>query len=284
MGLGLVLGSVACGGSGGTPNNPPLKPLEWWTGLRHGTYWGIWGAQISSEGPPTNACDGPQTPTPQDTPTWWSSVNPNITGGSDAVGYTFWSDTRPGCSRALQRIFRSVMVADLSSLYAKDLPDSKVRDRIASATLEFYVIPQPATNPENWPCFPYMGAAGGVSMLRPGATVAAGLNRVGGTGAGPGGHDETIQGFPASGTPLVDLSPMVGPGTRGRATATDPGPGVHLVTVDVKDLVMGALFNNRQEIGFTVASIGERDITPPTDVQFDCRGWLQPLQLSVKYW
>jgi hypothetical protein len=257
----------------------PPKAIDWWTGAVHGSLYARWALQNSTEGPPTAACDAPATPVNEEPADWWNGVDPNIRGGSDVVGYAVWSNEAPGCSRAMQTAYRSVMMFDLTTLYQAAANNTDLAGLIASAELEFNVIEQPATNPLNWPCAPYMGAVGQLSTLRPGATVTAGLTRVGNL---PGMVGAAA--FPQPGTPLSDLWNITGPGTRGRVTTTDTGPITHFFRVDVKDVLLGAINNNRQELGFTIQSVGETPISLTSDVQFVCRTWVQPLRLHVTHY
>lgn len=274
---GVCLAISGCGGG-----SPPT-PVEWWTGAVHGTLYGRFALQNATEGPPTAACDGPRTPPLDEPADWWAALGTNITGGSDAVGYTVWSNEKPGCSRAMQTVYRSVMMTDISSLYSVAATSTDLAGLINTAHFEFNVIEQPATNPLGWTCNSYTGGIGQLSTLRPGATVAAGLTNVGQV---PGNNvrDNVINAFPQPGTPLSDLNNITGPGTRGRVTATDTGPSVHSFSVDVKDVLLGAINNNRQSLGFTIQSVGEMEIPLTSDVQFDCRTFVQPVRLRVSHW
>jgi hypothetical protein len=270
--IGLLVWLVACGS----------QPIEWWTGAVHGTLYGAFGVTNSSEGPPTSACNGTPTPAQEDPAAWWASLGTNITGGADAVGTTMWSNELAGCSRALQRIFHSVFVYDLTNLYTKASSPSALAGLIASADIMFNVaLSEPAINPLGWPCNGYIGGLGQISTLRPGFTVTAGLTNVGNLA---GAVDPTNPTFPQTGTGLVDLNNISGPGTRGRSVTSDSGPNMRIVTVDVKDVLLGAINTNQQSLAFTIASVNDIAITPSSDVQFRCRTFVQPQRLSVKHY
>lgn len=278
----LALGLLSIVGSGGGPGVQPT-PIDWWTGAVHGTLYGRFALQNSTEGPPTAACNGSLVPPREEPADWWAGLGSNITGGADAVGYTVWSNERPGCSRAMQTIYRSVMMFDISGLYQAAPTNTQLAGLLASAEIEFNVVEQPSINPLGWSCYPYTGGVGQLSTLRPGATVTPGLTNVGGQ-PGSIGHDGVIAAFPQPGTPLGDLWNITGPGTRGRVTATDTGPGIHAFRVDVKDVLQGAINNNRQQLGFMVQSVGETEIPLTSDVQFACRTFVQPHRLHVTHW
>lgn len=259
------------------------QPVEWWTGAVHGTLYGGFGLENSTEGSPTSACDPPPTPPQEDPVAWWASLGTNITGGTDAVGTTVWSNTLPNCSRALQRVFHSVFQYDLSSLYAKANSPSALAGLIASADIMVNVaVTEPTINPASWPCSTYLGGLGQLSTLRPGFTVTAGLTNVGNLA---GAISPANPGFPQTGTLLApDLFNITGPGTRGRVVAADTGPGIHVLTVDVKDVLLGAINTNQQSLAFTITSIADNAISLNSDVQFRCRTFVQPQRLSVKHY
>lgn len=273
----LCLALSACNGS------PPPTPIEWWTGAVHGTLFGRFAIQNSTEGPPTSACDPTPTPVNEAPEDWWASLGQNITSGSDVVGYTVWSNESPGCSRAMQTVYRSVMEVDISGLYAAAPTTTELSNNIATAELVFNVIEQPAINPANWPCNSYTGSLEQLSTLRPGATVTSGLTRIGGL-AGSTAPADVIAAFPQPALALADLSRSTGPGTVGRVTASTSGPGIHVFRVDIKDVLRDAISVNRQSLGFMIQSYGETAIGLTSDVQFACRTFVQPLQLSVKHW
>jgi hypothetical protein len=286
----LVLALAACnGGQGGG-----ITLSQWWNGVSHGTVWGDWALQNSSEGPPTSACNGALQPPRVEPAAWWASVNPNITGGSDSVAYTVWSNTRPGCSRALQTVYRSEMVVDLSSFYAHAAESTTpLGARINQAFLTFNVIPvAPPSNPLGWACDPYLGAVGVVSVLKRNAVITQGPSQLPlGSGliqaspSGPFDAATVMTAFPAAGDTAADLSVITGPGSydSGKLVITDTGPGIHAVKIDVSKWVIGAVNLNMQSIGFTVAGLREGEILLSQDVQFECRTWVQPTQLNVLF-
>ncbi len=59
----LALGLLSIVGSGGGPGVQPT-PIDWWTGAVHGTLYGRFALQNSTEGPPTAACNGSLVPPP----------------------------------------------------------------------------------------------------------------------------------------------------------------------------------------------------------------------------
>jgi hypothetical protein len=281
----LCLALSACNGS------PPPTPIEWWNGVNHATLFGRFAIQNSTEGPPTAACDGQPTPVNESPEDWWVSLGPNVTGGVlftdpqaiDVVGYTVWSNEAPGCSRAMQTVYRSVMEVDISGLYAAAPTPADLSNNIATAELMFNVIERPAINPANWPCNSYTGSLETLSTLRPGATVTQGFTRVGGL-AGTTAPADLIAAFPQRALVLADLSRSTGPGTVGRVTASTTGPGSHVFRVDIKDVLRDAISVNRQSLGFMIESFGETAIGLTSDVQFACRTFIQPVQLNVKHW
>ncbi len=275
--IGLFLLLSACGGSA------PPTPIDWWTGAGHGSLYGRFALQNSTEGAPTAACNGTATPVNEDPTAWWAGLGANITGGSDVVGYAVWSNEKPGCSRAMGTIYRSVMMFDLATLLQAAPTPAQLAGLILTAELEFSVIEQPSINPLNWTCNSYTGGVGNLSTLRPGATVTAGLNLVGGL-PGSGGHAGVMAAFPQPGTPLGDLFNITGPGVRGRVTTSDTGPGIHAFRVDVKDVLLGAINNSLAQLGFMVQSVGETEIPLTTDVQFVCRTFVQPHRLHVTHY
>ena len=296
-----VVGVLAAGfyslvASGGGGVGTPTQSQMWWTGFNHSTVWGGFAVTNTSAPAPATGCTSNTPPRP-DPPIWWAAQNPNVTGGSDAVGTTLWSSTDLTCPRAMEFVWRSVLVADLSGFYAK-FPGgtAQMGNRISKATLDFNVIPMTAVNPLGFPCDPFMGSAGLVNVLPRNAVITQGptmtmavdtqlrgLNQASPAGAVTGPN--TIAAFPAVGDVVANLGQISGQGTfaNGSVVVMDTGPNVHNVKIDVKNWVRGAANLSLSTIAFSVAGINERAIPVTTPVQFDCRSWLQPIQLSVDF-
>lgn len=285
---------VACGGGGGGGNagSGGITLSDWWTGMTHSTVWGSFAVPFPGATP---SCD--INVAPPFSPTGWWAVNPTITPSSDTVGFTVWPDTT--CSRAQQTLYRAAMMVDISGFYpVLKIPAGSTTPqggRINKATLQFNVVVASGTNtnPFGFACSPYMGAVGKVSVLMRNAVVqqdqtqiAVGSTRLiqASPAAGPFDLTHVLSAFPAAGDLIADLTLVGGPGIVGAATITDPGPGMHAVTLDVTRWMVGAVNLNMQQIGFTVASIGEgAAITLPSPSPFACRGWVQPTIFDVKF-
>lgn len=299
----LVAGVVAVGlysllASNGT--NPPVTPQTWWTGFSHSTVWGAFAVPNTSAPAPSTACTS-NTPPRVEPADWWAAQAANITDHADVVGTTLWSSTDLSCPRAMQTVYRSVLVADLSNFYTR-FPSgtTQVGNRISNATLQFNAIGSgfgvPVVNPLGFPCDPFVGGVGKVSVLQRNAVVTqgtstiavdpslrAGLIQASPTGpfTGPG----VLGAFPAPGDLAADLTLIGGAGTfaNGSLVIADTGPGIHNVKIDVTKWVRGAANLNMPFIGFTIASINEPTITVTTPVQFDCRNWIEPIDLNVTF-
>ena len=304
--ISFVLGVVAVGiysllASGGGGTNPPRT---WFTGLHHSTVWGAFAVPNTTAPAPVNNCQSNTPPRiePQD---WWNAQLPTITDHTDAVGTTIWSSTDLTCPRALQTLYRSVLVADLSNFYTQ-LPagTTQVGNRISKATLEFNVIPMTPTNPLNFPCDPAMGSAGMVNVLQRNAVVTQGSTNVPvGTGLqagliqaspspGPFDGPHVIASFPVVGDMAANLGLVTGPGTFANgslvivqtgAPFVPTGANIYDVKIDVLKWVRGAANLNMPSIGFSVAGINEATITVSSVVQFACRTWVEPIQLNVEF-
>ena len=197
----------------------------------------------------------------------------------------------------METLYRSVLVADLSSFYTRfPTGTTQVGNRLTKATLDFNVVAMTPANPLNFPCDPFIGGAGLVNILQrnpfvtQGATqipidtgIHAGLIQASPTGPfnGPG----IISAFPVVGDMAANLGAVTAVGTfaNGSLVIMDTGPGIHNVKIDVLKWVRGAANLNMQTIGFSVAGINEATITVTTPVQFDCRSWVQPIQLNVEF-
>src|SRR5262245_22616817 len=91
-----------------------FEPAKWWTGLSHSSVWVSFAPPAPGAAPPN--CKITDPPKEFNPPKWWFTFDPNITGSSDAVGFTVWSDTN--CVRVIQDVFRSEMLADLTPFYS----------------------------------------------------------------------------------------------------------------------------------------------------------------------
>jgi hypothetical protein len=285
---------VASGGTGG--GGGTTQPQMWWTGFNHATVWAGFAVTNTSAPPPRTGCTSNTPPRP-DPPIWWGTQNPNTTGGADAVGTTLWSSTDLTCPRAMEFVWRSVMVADLSDFYTK-FPSgtADMGNRISKATLDFNVIPMMPVNPLSFPCDPFMGSAGLVNVLPRNAVIVQGSTQTlpvdtqlrGLIQASPAGAvtgPNTLTAFPTQGDMVANLGLIAAQGTfaNGTVVVMDTGPGIHNVKVDVKNWVRGAANLSLGTIAFSVAGINEAPIAVNTPVQFDCRSWVQPIQLSVEF-
>ena len=276
-------------------NSTPITPQTWFTGLSHSTVWGSFAVLNTGATQPTSTCQA-NTPPKVDPPLWWSTQPPAITNISDAIGTTIWSSTDLSCPRAMQTLYRSEMIADLTNLYSKLQGTTQPGGLISKAVLEFNVVNMTPTNPLNFPCDPYIGAAGMVNVLRRNPVVTQGASQlpigtslhaglIQATSSGLLDGPNTIAAFPAAGDMAANLGLVTGPGTfaNGTLIITDTGPGIHNVKIDVSRWVIGAVNLNMQSIGFSVAGINEATINPTTAVQFDCRSWVEPIQLNVQH-
>src|SRR5262245_15457483 len=134
----LVAGVFAAGL--GTLLACTTTPQQWWTGLAHGTVWGAFAVPNTSAPLPSTNCSS-TTPPRVEPAAFWAAQPANITDHSDAVGTTLWSSTDLSCPRAMQTVYRSVLVADLSTFYSK-FPGGtpQIGNRISKATLQFNAI------------------------------------------------------------------------------------------------------------------------------------------------
>jgi len=300
----LLVGSVVAAGlysllaSNGT--NPTTTPQTWFTGFSHSTVWGAFAVPNTSAPPPQTGCTS-NTPPRVEPADFWAAQATNITDHSDVVGTTLWSSTDLSCPRALETNYRSVLVADLSNFYTKfPTGTTGVGNRISNATLQFNVIGSgfgiPVLNPLGFPCDPFIGGVGKVSVLQRNAvvtqnpttvpvdtTLRAGLIQA--TPAGPLTGPGVMGAFPAPGDVAADLTLIGAAGTfaNGSLVIVDTGPGIHNVKIDVTKWVRGAANLSMPFIGFTIASINETTITVTTPVQFDCRNWIEPIDLNVTF-
>lgn len=295
----LVGGVLAAGlysliGSGG--NSPPT-PQTWWTGFSHSTVWAAFAVTNNSAPLPTTNCT-PMGPPRIDPPAFWAAQAANIIDHADAVGTTLWSSTDLTCPRAMQHVYRSAMVADLSAFYGK-FPSgaTQVGNNISKATLQFNTIVMTSnTNPLNFPCAPFLGGVGKVNVLKRNAIVTQGTTtipvdtslRAGLIQASPNGPvtgANTMTAFPTVGDEVADLTLITAAGTFGNGSVVivDTGPGIHNVKIDVTNWVRGATNLNLPIIGFSIASINESEITVTTPVQFACRNWIEPIDLNVVF-
>src|ERR1700694_2560305 len=135
----LVTGVLAAGFYSLLASNT-ITPQQWWTGFSHSTVWGGFAVPNTSAPPPATNCFA-NTPPRVDPPAFWAAQPANITDHADAVGTTVWSSTDLSCPRAMEQVYRSVLVADLSSFYTK-FPSgtAQVGNRISKATLQFNAI------------------------------------------------------------------------------------------------------------------------------------------------
>jgi len=301
----FVAGVVAAGvysllASNGT--NPPAAPQTWFTGFSHSTVWGAFAVTNTSAPLPSTTCTS-NTPPRVEPADFWAAQAANITDHSDVVGTTLWSSTDLSCPRALETNYRSVLVADLSNFYTR-FPSGTtgVGNRISNATLQFNVIGSgfgvPVLNPLGFPCDPFIGGVGKVSVLQRNAVVTTGPNtapvpvdttlRAGLIQASPNGPVTGVGvmgAFPAPGDLAADLTLIGAAGTfaNGSLVIADTGPGIHNVKINVTNWVRGATNLSLPLIGFTIASINETPITVTTPVQFDCRNWIEPIDLNVTF-
>ena len=276
-------------------NNP--TPQSWFTGLSHETVWGAWAVTITGTTPPQNNCQS-NTPPEVDPPTFWATQPTAATNISDLVGTTLWSSTDASCPRAMQFSSRSLMIADLSSFYAKFPTGTQgIGNRVSSATLDFRIANTlPPTNPAMFPCSSYIAGVGKIFVLKANPVIMQGANQIpvdttihaGLVQAQPAGQltgPDVIAAFPAAGDEAGDLTLIGGAGSYSNAAVvvSDTGPNLHEVKVDVMKWVRGAANLNMPTIGFTVASINETPINPATPVQFACQAFLEPVTLTVQF-
>jgi len=290
-GLYSLLASNTTGGS-------PTTPQQWWTGFSHSTVWGAFAVPNTSAPPPAQNCSS-NTPPRVDPPAFWAAQAPNITDHSDAVGTTLWSSTDLTCPRAMEQVYRSVLVADLSDFYTK-FPSgtSQVGNRISKATLQFNTIVMTSnSNPLGFPCDPFIGAVGKVNVLQRNDVIQTGANstpvdttlRAGlvqaSPSAGPFDGPTTLTAFPTRGDEAADLTLIGAAGNfaNGSLVIADTGPGIHNVKIDVTKWVRGATNLNLPLLGFSIAGINEATITVTTPVQFACRNWIEPIELRVEF-
>ena len=302
----LVAGVVAAGvysllASNGT-NPTGGTPQTWFTGFSHSTVWGAFAVTNTSAPPPMSGCTS-NTPPRVEPADFWAAQAANITDHSDLVGTTLWSSTDLSCPRALETVYRSVLVADLSNFYTKfQSGTTGVGNRITNATLQFNVIGSghgvPVVNPGGFPCATFIGGVGKVSVLQRNAVVTTGVNsspvpvdttlRAGLIQASPNGPltgAGVLGAFPAPGDLAADLTLINAAGTfaNGSLVIADTGPDIHNVKIDVTRWVRGAANLNMPFIGFTIAGINEVPISLTTPVQFDCRNWIEPIDLNVTF-
>jgi hypothetical protein len=282
--------------------NPTTTPQTWFTGFSHSTVWGAFAVPNTSAPPPMTGCTS-NTPPRIEPADFWAAQKANITDHSDVVGTTLWSSTDLSCPRALETNYRSVLVADLSNFYTKfPTGTTGVGNRISNATLQFNVIGSsfgiPVLNPLGFPCDPFIGGVGKVSVLQRNAVVTTGANtapvpvdtslKAGLIQASPNGPltgPGVMGAFPAPGDLAADLTLIGAAGTfaNGSLVIADTGPGIHNVKIDVTKWVRGAANLSMPFIGFTIASINETAIAVTTPVQFDCRNWIEPIDLNVTF-
>lgn len=295
--LALVVSVLAAGLYSLLASNGGVTPQTWWTGLSHSTVWGAFAVPNTSAPPPATTCTS-NTPPRIEPADWWASQPTGITSASDAVGTTLWSSTDLSCPRAMETLYRSVLVADLSSFYGRfPTGTAQVGNRISKATLDFNVVAMTPTNPLNFPCDPFMGGAGMVNVLQRNPFVTQSTIQVpidtgirsgliqASPATGPFNGPGIIASFPAVGDMAANLGSVTAPGTfaNGSLVVADTGPGIHNVKIDVLKWVRGAANLNMQAIAFSVAGINEATITVTTPVQFDCRSWVHPIQLNVEF-
>jgi hypothetical protein len=285
---------ASTGGGGGGPT-----AQQWWTGLSHSTVWGGFAVPNTSAPPPATNCFA-NTPPRVDPPAFWAAQPANITDHADAVGTTVWSSTDLTCPRAMEQVYRSVLVADLSDFYTK-FPSgtAQVGNRISKATLQFNAIVMTSnTNPLGFPCDPFIGAVGKVNILH-NAVIQTGANSnpvpvdtalqagliQASPPAGPFNGPTVLTAFPTPGDQAADLTLIGAAGTfaNGSLVINDTGPGMHNVKIDVLKWVRGATNLNLPLIGFSIAGINEATITVTTPVQFACRNWIEPIELRVEF-
>jgi hypothetical protein len=293
---GLVAGVVVAGIYSLLASNNTPTPQSWFTGLAHETVWGSWPVTITSATPPQTVCES-NTPPRVDPPTFWAAQPTAATNISDLVGTTLWSSTDT-CPRAMQFSSRSIMIADLSTFYAKFPAGTQgIGNRISKATLDFTVASTlPTTNPAGFPCSTYIGGVGKIFILEPNPVITQGANQVAvdttihaglvlATSAGQATGPDTIAAFPAVGDLAGDLTLIGAAGSysNGAVVVVDTGPNLHDVKVDVMKWVRGATNLSMPTIGFTVASINETTINPASPVQFACQVFVEPTSLTVQF-
>jgi hypothetical protein len=277
---------VGCGGGNGG-----ITLSNFTTGMTHSTVWGSFAVPFPGGSP---HCD--INVAPPFTPAGWWAVNPTITPSSDTVGVTVWPDTL--CARAQQTLYRAAMMVDLSPFYPMlKIPAGSTTPqggRINTATLQFNVVVASGnTNPFGFACSSFVGAAGKVHVLTRDAVIqqdqsqlVVGSSRLiqASPAAGPFDLTHVLGAFPRAGDLIADLTLLGGPGNIAGGTISDTGPGIHAVTLDVTRWVVGAVNLNMQQIGFTVASIGEgATIAVPAPSGFACRSWVQPTGFTIKF-
>jgi hypothetical protein len=293
VGVVLATGLYSLLGSGSTNTTPQT----WWTGFSHSTVWAGFAVTNNSAPLPTTVCTS-NTPPRIDPPAFWAAQAPNIIDHADAVGTTLWSSTDLTCPRAMQHVYRSALVADLSSFYGK-FPSgaTQVGNNISKATLQFNAIVMTSnTNPLNFPCDPFIGGVGKVNVLKRNAVVTQGpatipvdtslhAGLIQASPNGPVTGQNTLTAFPTLGDQVAELTLIGGAGTfgNGAVVIVDTGPGIHNVKIDVTNWVRGAANLNLPMIGFSIASMNEAEITVTTPVQFACRSWIEPIDLNVQF-
>jgi hypothetical protein len=280
-----------------------VSSQQWFTGFSHSTVWGAFATTTNYGSPPNTVCftDTPHRVEPGE---FWNAQSTAITNHSDEVGTTFWSSTDLSCPRAMQYVYRSILVADLSGFYPK-FPNgtAQVGNRISKATLQFNVIPMTTnTITTDFPCDPFIGGAGKVNVVQRNAVVYAagtvtavntswhvGLIQAaptGGPNSQPPTGPNTLAAMPQLGDEVADLTRVQAAGTfnNGSLVVTSTGPGIHAVSIDVTKWVRGATNLNLPFIGFSIGSLFEAPfLTISQPIQRDCRDWIEPTQLLIDF-
>jgi hypothetical protein len=269
---GLVLLSSACAGV--TPTITTLTPNA------RGSIW----ARLEDH--QSIACLPGSTPAPPDVTVWWVGHDPATQTAKVVTGYQIWSNTSAGCNFLQEDDYRGLFSFPLAALQALSTPSSPVASRINQATLKFTVNGSSAdVSNGGQTCQSPIGGLGGITVLRPGVTFTAGLNRL----VDPANPPNFASPLNTVGPSAVQLESFAtefkgripSPGTRGRATFTPSGADT-VVEVDVRDFLQGALNRGDASIGFMLLSFRESLPSAPPAVQLDCRMLVSPDALTVK--
>jgi hypothetical protein len=296
VGLCTLLGCPPGGGTGGNPQ-------QWFTGFSHSTVWGAFATTTNYGSVPSTSCftDTPHRVEPAE---FWNGQPVAITNHSDAVGTVFWSSTIQTCPRAMQYVYRSILIADLSTFYPKfPAGTAQVGNRISKATLQFNVIPMTTnTITTDFPCDPFIGAAAKVNVVQRNAVVYtagqltavntswhAGLiqaSPTGGPNSQPPTGPNTLAAMPLLGDEVADLSQVHAAGTfnNGALAVTTNGPNIQAVTIDVTKWVRGATNLTLPFIAFSIGGMFENSfLTISQPIQRECRDWIEPTQLHIDF-
>lgn len=211
---------------------------------------------------------------------WWNSLPATLPPKGvhrTVVGFEILFDTRSGCRKARQDMYRAGFSYDLSG-------QSGLKGLITKAALTYSSSILPSGVGNHADCETVTGGGRTLLILRPGSALPA----------APGGFVQ-LPGLPPAGFPptsqlYASLSPWIaGPVTTGLPTGVTAntvatGQGGASFTVEVTPYVVGAIDRGDPSISFMLGGSGETpfSVVPPGPT--DCRTWYTIGQLVIDHY